>query len=105
MPYQFVSLEPLIDDKKKYQVTLKHTVDGVEKLKKIKFGASAYDDYTTKRQKDEKRKEAYLSRHEAREDWTKTGITTAGFWSRWILWNKRTIGASLNDVKKRFFKN
>ena len=98
MPYQFVSLEPLIDDKKKYQVTLK-SADG--KLKKIKFGSSGYDDYT--KHKDDKRKESYLSRHEAREDWTKTGISTAGFWSRWILWNKRTIGASLNDVKKRFF--
>jgi len=99
MVYEFVSLEPLIGEKKKYEVTLKSADD---KLKKIKFGSSDYEDFTTKN-KDPKRKELYLARHEAREDWTKTGITTAGFWSRWILWNKRTIGASLTDVKKRFF--
>jgi hypothetical protein len=98
MVYEFVSLEPLIGEKKKYEVTLK-SADG--KLKKIKFGDSGYEDYT--KHKDDKRKELYLSRHESREDWTKTGITTAGFWSRWLLWNKRTIGASLNDIKKRFF--
>ena len=96
MVYEFVSLEPLIGEKKKYEVTLK-SADG--KLKKIKFGASGYEDFTT--HKDTKRKELYLSRHAEREDWGK--VDTAGFWARWLLWNKRTIGASLNDIKKRFF--
>ena len=36
------------------------------------------------------------------EDWGKSGIDTAGFWSRWLLWNKPTIRESYQDIKKRF---
>jgi hypothetical protein len=27
---------------------------------------------------------------------------TAGFWSRWVLWNKPTITESIKDIQKRF---
>ncbi len=30
-----------------------------------------------------------------------TGIKTAGFWSRWVLWNLPTLQASISDVNKR----
>jgi hypothetical protein len=36
------------------------------------------------------------------ENWTKSGLRTAGFLSRWILWNKPTILASIKDVEDRF---
>ena len=36
------------------------------------------------------------------ENRTKSGIDTAGFWARWLLWNKPTIEVSYNDIKKRF---
>jgi hypothetical protein len=36
------------------------------------------------------------------ENWLKSGIDTAGFWSRWLLWNKPTIKESYMDIKKRF---
>ena len=63
----------------------------------IHFGAKGYGDYTT--HKDESRKQNYLRRH-AREDWT--DVNTAGFWARWLLWNKRTLAESIADVSRRF---
>jgi hypothetical protein len=68
--------------------------------KHIDFGAEGYSDFTM--MKNEKRKEAYISRHASREDWNKSGILTAGFWSRWILWNKLTLEESIRDTEKRF---
>lgn len=98
MPYSFVRLEKLTGPKK-YAAVLMNTATKREKT--VKFGAAGYEDFTT--HKDEARKAAYISRHKAREDWTKTGVDTAGFWSRWLLWNLPTITASLTDIKKRFF--
>jgi len=50
----------------------------------------------------EKEKQNYLARHKVNEDWSKSGIHTAGFWSRWILWNKPTMKESLKDIETRF---
>jgi hypothetical protein len=51
--------------------------------------------------KDEERKLRYIKRHN-NENWTKSGIKSAEFWSRWLLWNLPTITASYHDIKKRF---
>lgn len=66
----------------------------------VDFGATGYEDYT--QHQDPKRKALYMLRHKAREDWSKSGVFTAGFWSRWLLWNRSSIRASLQDVKSRF---
>ena len=66
----------------------------------LHFGDNRYQDFTT--HKDERRKESYLSRHARRENWTKQGINTAGFWSRWLLWNKPTLHRSIEDTERRF---
>jgi hypothetical protein len=66
----------------------------------IKFGAAGYDDYTIGAT--DKQKENYIARHNVKEDWTESGYLTAGFWSRWILWNKKTIEDSIDDINKRF---
>ena len=50
--------------------------------------------------KDKERKERYLDRHRARENWN--DYMTAGALSRWILWNKPTITSSIADYKNRF---
>jgi len=68
--------------------------------KTIQFGAKGYTDYTLGAGTE--KKQLYISRHKSRENWTKSGIHTAGFWSRWLLWNKPTIEASLKDIKQRF---
>ena len=87
-------------DKKKYKVTVIKT-DGSKKT--VQFGAKGYKDFTLhdKNLRDEK-KNRYLKSHKPRENWGKSGIKTAGFWSRWLLWNKPTISASIKDIEKRF---
>ena len=66
--------------------------------KVIRFGASDYEDYTM--HKDEARKELYLKRHKSREDWE--DLNTAGAWSRWLLWEKPTLKASIKNMEQKF---
>lgn len=68
-----------------------------ENGKKVKFGAVGYSDYTI--HKDDERKERYISRH-SKEDWTDLG--KAGTWSRYALWNKKTLNDSLTDMENKF---
>jgi hypothetical protein len=50
--------------------------------------------------KDEARKQT--NRHKHNENWSKSGIDTAGFWARWLLWHLPTIKESYTDIKRRF---
>ena len=68
--------------------------------KKVYFGASGYSDFT--HHKDEQRKQRYINRHKNNENWSKSGIDTAGFWSRWLLWNLPTIKTSYEDIRRKF---
>jgi len=78
---------------KKYMVF----VDG----KTVHFGASGMSDYT--KHKDKERLQRYVARHKrGGEKWGKSGIKTAGFWSRWLLWNKPTIGGSKKNISSKF---
>ena len=54
-----------------------------ESNRKIYFGANGYSDFTIHR--DEQRKQRYIDRHKNNENWSKSGIDTAGFWSRWFF--------------------
>lgn len=64
----------------------------------VHFGQKGAQDFTTTG--DEAKKAAYLKRHQPREDWNNP--ITAGALSRWVLWNKPTIKASIADYKQRF---
>ena len=77
---------------KKYMVQVLNKV--------IHFGAKGYSDLT--HHKNKSRKMNYENRHRSRENWTKSGIKTAGFWSKWILWNKPGFISSIKDTEKRF---
>ena len=79
-------------DKKYYIIT--------DSNKKVYFGAAGMSDFT--HHKNEQRKLRYINRHKNNENWNKSGIDTAGFWSRWLLWNLPTIKQSYDDIKKRF---
>ena len=68
--------------------------------KTIHFGAKGYSDYTI--HKDPERKQRYIDRHQSNEDWSKSGIDTAGFWSRWLLWGEPTLGQSIKKIENRF---
>ena len=81
--------------KKKYTAVF---YEGDKKKKTIHFGSAGMSDFTIN--KDKKRKERYLKRHEKRENWSDP--MTAGSLSRYILWNKPTIKGSIRDYKKIF---
>ena len=68
--------------------------------KTVHFGQLGASDYT--KNKDIQRKRLYINRHRSNENWGKTGIKTAGFWSRWILWNETTIAKSILSIEKKF---
>lgn len=64
----------------------------------IKFGAYGYSDFTI--HKNIERKKNYINRHKARENFNNKN--SAGFWARWLLWNKPTLKESINSTKKKF---
>ena len=76
--------------------------------KNVDFGQDGASDYTI--HKDPERKERYISRHagdssglsSSRENWSKNGTDTAGFWSRWLTWNLPDFMDSVRDIEKRF---
>ena len=69
-----------------------------KKIKTTHFGAAGMSDYT--KHKNKSRKKRYMNRHKATEHWSKP--MTAGALSRYILWNKPSLKASISDYKKRF---
>jgi hypothetical protein len=93
---KLLHISPSSQAGKKFTVTL--DINGRKKT--IHFGAKGMDDFTLT--KDKQARKRYLDRHKAREDWNKSGVGTAGFWSRWVLWEKPTIQAAVAAVKKRF---
>ena len=92
---KLLRIVPSTNPKKKYDAIFDNESG---RTKKVSFGAKGYEDYTM--HKDEARKELYLKRHKAREDWSKPD--TAGALSRWILWNLPSYNASVADYKRRF---
>ena len=65
--------------------------------KTIHFGQKGASDYT--KNKDKERKKSYIERHRPRENWSDP--LTAGFWSRYVLWNKTSLEASIRDAIRR----
>ena len=80
---------------------LKVIVKKDDKKKTIHFGSGkptgtgAYPDH-----KNDKTKQNWEARHKVRENWNDP--MTAGFWSKHILWNKKTIKDSIKDTGKKF---
>lgn len=96
-----ITLKKSSKSDKKYMVIINLSKSNSKKTKKtIHFGAKDYSDYT--KHKDPERKQRYITRHKKTENWKKSGIESAGFWSRWILWNKPTFKGSITDTEKRF---
>ena len=73
--------------------------DAVVDGKKISFGAAGFSDFSI--HKNPERKERYIARHKKNEDWNKSGIKTAGYWSKHLLWNKDTLTKSIDDISKK----
>ena len=69
-----------------------------KKVKTTHFGASGYEDYTT--HGEIQRKMNYIARHKDKEDWK--DYMSSGALARFILWNKPTLTASIDDYMNRF---
>ena len=87
-----VLLQPSSRAEKKWMVTLQGRT--------IHFGASGYSDYTM--HKDAARMRRYDARHARREDWTRTGLMTPGFWAKWILWSEPSLSEAVSATARRF---
>ena len=83
-------------DEKKLMAIFTNCKSG--RTKTIHFGAAGMSDFT--KHKDVARKQRYLNRHAKNESWNNP--MTAGALSRWILWNKTSLSASIHDYKRRF---
>lgn len=94
--YMYVKIEKSTSKTKKFKATF-YDKDK-KKIRSIQFGAKGYSDYTI--HKDDERKKRYINRHKKNENWNDP--MTAGTLSKYILWNKPTLQASINDYKKRF---
>lgn len=86
-------------------VTVSKARNGIHKFtavfpdgSKVHFGRQGYSDYT--KHKDPLRMERYLTRHRSRENWTRSGAKTAGFWSRWILWSSPSLLGAKRKTEK-----
>ena len=85
--------------------------------RRVRFGATGASDYTI--HKDALRMVRYVVRHGGRkpnaspreiheemlnvkkstkENWSPSGVGTAGFWSRWLLWSEPTLRAAVRRV-------
>jgi len=92
-----VSIKKDTDAKHKYVATFKNKETG--RTKTTHFGAAGYTDYTIS--KDKGKRELYLQRHKARENWN--DYTSAGALSAHILWGSSTsIKTNISNFKKKF---
>lgn len=85
----------------------------------VDFGASGYSDYTL--HKNPMRMRAYVVRHggivpervrdhsqllrvdkSMKETWTFSGVRTAGFWSRWLLWSFPSLSQAKRFMAQKF---
>jgi len=94
--YELLSIKPSTRKGKKKMAVFRNIKTG--RTKTTHFGSAGMSDYT--KHKDKDRMKLYLKRHRSRENWKDP--TTAGALSRWILWNKPSYRASVNDYKRRF---
>ena len=91
---KLISVEPSDKKDKKFYATF----DLGNKTKKVHFGQKGSSTYLD--HKDDKKRDAYLARHKVNENWG--DATSAGALARYILWNKKTLSASIADFKKIF---
>ena len=66
--------------------------------KKVSFGSSDYQDYTT--HKDDKRRDSYIKRHGATQSWT--DIEKPQTWARYLLWEKKSIPEAIKFMESKF---
>lgn len=100
--------------------------DGPHKDRIVYFGGKGYSDYTI--HGNPMRMRLYVLRHggvipkstlgeknpekiqekmlrvaiSVKEDWSRDGMLTAGFWSRWLLWSYPSMSRAKRHMRSRF---
>jgi hypothetical protein len=92
---KLISITKSTRPEKKYMATFDM---GDSRTKLVHFGERGALDYTLTN--DDVRKALYLARHAKNENWN--DFTSPGSLSRYVLWNKKTLSASIADFKRRF---
>ena len=92
-----INIEIVISKSNKANKQYDARIDGT---KTVSFGQKGASDYT--KHKDLDRNASYIARHTHNEDCTKSGVKTAGWMSKNIIWSKPTLQASVDDINKRF---
>ena len=87
-------IEILIQPSKKADKKFDAIIDG---KKTVSFGSPQHSDFT--KHKDPERKQRYLDRHKARENWNDP--TTAGALSKHVLWNKNSLAERVRDMSRQ----
>lgn len=91
---KLIDIKPSKNKNKKFDALF--DINGIKKS--VSFGQSGADDFI--KTKNVEQKKRYLARHEKREKWSDP--LTAGSLSRYVLWNKPTMKASIEDFKSKF---
>ena len=97
MPTIQVNIRPSSDPRKKFDAVVEQKG---ARTKTVRFGQKGASDYA--QHKDAERKQRYLDRRRATEDWS--DFRAPGFWAARLLWNKPTLAASARDITSKFPK-
>ena len=95
--YIYSNMDIVISKSDNKHKKFKAIIDG---KKTVHFGSSAHSDF--RQHQDDQRKQSYIARHKKNEDWTKYGVETAGFMNKKLLWNKKTLKDSVDDLNKKY---
>ena len=90
-------MDIVISKSEKADKKMKVVING---RKTIHFGQAGASDFTIHNDKDRKR--LYIARHKKNENFGISGVDTAGFWSKNLLWNKDTLKGSVDDINKKY---
>ena len=78
--------------------------NGVKALRTVNFGSKKGKTYID--HQDATKKKNWIARHsKLNENWDASGIDTAGFWSRWLLWSKDTKEKAIKHIENKFNVN
>jgi hypothetical protein len=94
--YHLIKITKSFKPDKKLQAEFENCENNRTKI--VHFGAAGASDYI--HHHNSERKKRYIERHERHENWKDP--TTAGSLSRYVLWNKTSLSASIADYKRRF---
>lgn len=72
-------------------------------IKRVHFGLFPYRGQGTfPDHKNRDLQKAYIARHLKNENWDASGINTAGFWSKWLLWSRDNFNDAIKHMETRF---